>query len=89
MTITTQSFVDKDNLFESYFPQLKSSTLVQNNSLFMSSIFPLAIKKHPNGTFRILLDGNALNTFIERRPFIYDNQLLANDNNNSIVRRQG
>ena len=38
MTITIQSFVDKDNLLESYFPQLKSSTLVQNNSLFMSSI---------------------------------------------------
>ena len=38
MTITIQSFVDKDNLFESYSPQLKSSTLVQNNSLFMSSI---------------------------------------------------
>jgi hypothetical protein len=38
MTITIQSFVDKDNLLESYFPQLKSSTLFQNNSLFMSSI---------------------------------------------------
>ena len=38
MTITIQSFVDKDNLLESYFPQLKSSTLVQNNSLFMNSI---------------------------------------------------
>ena len=38
MTITIQSFVDKDNLLESYFPQLKSSTLVQNNFLFMSSI---------------------------------------------------
>ena len=38
MTITIQSLVDKDNLFESYFPQLKSSTLIQNNPLFMSSI---------------------------------------------------
>ena len=38
MTITIQSFVDKDNLLKSYSPQLKSSTLVQNNSLFMSSI---------------------------------------------------
>ncbi len=36
--MTIQSFVDKDNLLESYFPQLKSSTLVQNNSLFMNSI---------------------------------------------------
>jgi len=38
MTITTQSFIDKDNLLESYFPQLKSSTLAPTNSLFMSSI---------------------------------------------------
>ncbi len=85
----------------------------------------LAIKKHSNGTFRILLNGNALLNFIESTPFIpipyYEDNLnllkkknilrlnmtchafdhlwqtlslqnippLANDNNNSIVRRQG
>ncbi len=85
----------------------------------------LAIKKYSNGTFRILLNGNALHNLIENRSLIpipyYEDNLnllkkknilrldmthpafdhlrqslslqnishLANDNNNSIVRRQG
>ncbi len=85
----------------------------------------LAIKKHSNGTIRILSNGNALHDFVESTSFItipyYEDNLnllkkknilrldmthhafdhlwqsfslqniphLANDNNNSIVRRQG
>jgi hypothetical protein len=85
----------------------------------------LAIKKHSNGTFRTLLNGNALHNFIESTPLTtipyYEDNLnllkkknilrldmthpafehlwqsfslqniphLTNDNNNSIVRRQG
>ena len=97
-----------------------STSLSSNNLLNF-----LAIKKHSNGTIRILLNGNALHNFIESTPFttisfyednlnllkkknilrldlthpafdhlwqpfsLQNNQPLANDNNNSIVRRQG
>ena len=97
-----------------------STSLSSNNLLNF-----LAIKKHSNGTFRILLNGNALQNFTESTPLttipFYEDNLnllkkknilcldmtchafdhlwqplslqnippLANDNNNSIVRRQG
>ena len=97
-----------------------STSLSSNNLLNF-----LAIEKHSNGTFRILLNGNALHNFIESTPFttipFYEDNLnllkkknilrldmthhafdhlcqsfslqniphLANDTNNSIVRRQG
>ena len=97
-----------------------STSLSSNNLLNF-----LAIKKHSNGTFRILLNGNALQNFTESTPLttipFYEDNLnllkkknilrldmthpafdhlwqplslqnippLENDNNNSIVRRQG